>query len=356
MPYPSNPWEGQPAPGTPFNKRREEMDSLRFVAIRNMAYIHYTNQPDPNQPPQPIMTYKETLDDRDTVKRAVLQFELVNGLIVPDGTEAAYFNATHQQPQGAPQMSQNYAPPPAPGYPPPPGAQQAPPQSYAPPPAPPQGYAPPPPPGAPPPPPQQAAPPPPPPQMAPPPQQMAPPPQAAPVGEPPAAPKGRKRAAPAGAAVAPPPPAPPVPGPSYAQPQAAMAPPPAPLQATPQQQWGPPPVAQPGYPAAPPAAAPLPAPNNPQHVPAAAPVAVDLGPVLKGIDSIGGGLSATSKDVEAMKGLLAEVRHLCLVNLAVQQVLFSQNTGLMAWAQGSGYDHSKGVAEFIRFFGNAVPR
>jgi hypothetical protein len=376
MPYPAE-YEGKPQLGMPFSARRQELDLMRFIAIRNMAYIHYKNpSADPNQPPMPLLTYNETIAmDRDEVRRRVLGFELQNGLIAPDGTENEYFAAQPQQAQqGAPMSAPppNYQPPPAQQY------QQPPAQQYAPPAGPPPAASP-----------QQAAaaaqpppaqyqpgppaqqyqpgpPQPPQPQYAPPPQQPQQPQQAAPQGPPPPqgppadqqgappAPRGRKRAQPGGAAVAPPPGAPPpVPQQQYQTPVAQMPPPPQPPQ---QYQPGPPQaVAQAPavtYQPGPPAAGFQNGAAAVGHAPA-----FDPGPIAQSIDRMGAGLSATSKDVETLKGQVAGLQQLLLCNLQVMQWMVGQNSVLADWLKSTGLDVVQAnVQQFHQFLASRLPR
>jgi hypothetical protein len=355
MPFPAE-YEGKPNTGTTFSQRRAELDQIRFVAIRNMAYMLYTTQPDPNQPPKPLMTYNESLAlDRDEVKKIVLQFELQNGLIQPDGTEVEYFSAPSAQQQGAPMATPPSAyPPPPPGY-----AQPGVPPGHQPPPAAaiPPGYAQPTPvPQAPPPSaaaaagyPAQSQPPPGPPaqQYAPP--QGGPPQQGPQQGEPPPAPKGRKRAQPQGGAVAPPPAAPPpAPNAGYQQPL-PMGPPGAP-----------PPAAGAGVNYPPPGVPAYPQPGQvtgPAPVAAAAPAGFDPGPLIAAIDRMGGGLAATSKTVDTIQAQINELKLLVLGGLMVQQWFLGQSQPLSDWLRQSGFDTTQGtVHDLAKLLLSRIPR
>ena len=346
MSIPEN-YVGKPQPGMPFSQRVQELDTMRFIDIRNMAYMHY-KFPDPQSPgnERTLLTYQESLAMlRPEVKRLVLQFEVQNNLIVPDGTEAAYFNAQpaapNAVPEGAPQMA-TQAPPyqqmPIPGTQP----QAAPPQpGYPPPPPPPSGYTPPPPPQFAPPPPPGAVP------------GVAPQQYAAPAAPPEApAPRGRKRAA-AGSAVAPPPPAPPpAPPQGYTQPPTQQATPPQPGYPPSPNQYAPPPPPAPGY--APPLAptqqwSPPPPPQAVQAPPQAAPpqsIAYDFSAIAKTLDGIGGGLAGTSKDVESIKASVAELKTLLLCNLMATQHLWTQNQAISDWAKKCGFDTGGNVLAF----------
>lgn len=288
------------------SQRRSQIDETRFVDIRHLVYMSY-KKPDQT----PLMQYEDTLDNRDVVKAAALNYELNAGWIIRDGTEGQGPVAVQPQPavQGVPQMSN------APFNPPPNGAPQ-----FQPPPQ--QQFQPPPPQG------QQ--------QFAPPPQQQFQPPQqmmqAPPVASPqqaaqpqqqeqPAAPpSGRKRK---GAAVAPPPPPPP---PQPGQPQ-QFAPPPGQV---PQQQFQAPPQqgqipvhqfqpqAQGFQP--PPQQSFVPQAQQGQASPPA--TSVDLTPVLQRLDAIGKICEAQAKELVETKTLalkaLAVLHHMYLVNSSLQ--------------------------------------
>lgn len=113
-------YELAPRQGQTATQRKAELDSARFVAVRNLAYMTYKRQDG-----QPLMTYQEALDDRERVKQVILQHEIASGLIVNDlgvGAPAAGpapMPAPGQQ-QMAPAAAPGFAPAPAgfqPGYP-----------------------------------------------------------------------------------------------------------------------------------------------------------------------------------------------------------------------------------------------
>lgn len=278
-------------PGTPAAVRRQQIDTAKFVDVRNLAYLIY-KKPDGS----PLMTYQETLENRDRVKDRVLEFEIMSGWVVPDGTGPAIQQPTPNN--GNPQMSSPVPPPmmmPQPAT--PTQAAQVPVHNFQP---APQQF-------------QQM-----PPQMAAPMQQMMPPqmpmmppgmpppmmpPSAPPQMAPPPATVEQAAAAPApggktrrtkGSAVAPPPPPPPQGAPpqqmqmQMAPPmqQAPVAPPPAPPQ------FAPPPQA-------PQFAPPPQAPQVQQQAPAAP--AQDLKPL---IDNVGQGVSAAVNNTNELKAHL----------------------------------------------------
>jgi len=72
-------YELKPKQGTFYSQRKEELTSARFLAVRHLAYQVYKKESG-----KEMMTYAETLVDRDVVRDAVLQYELVNKLILPD--------------------------------------------------------------------------------------------------------------------------------------------------------------------------------------------------------------------------------------------------------------------------------
>lgn len=309
-------YELAPKIGTPLGVRKTELDGARFVAVRNIAHLVY-KRPDG----EPLMTYQETLDNREAVKNTILQHEMNctfqgQPLVVNDGTPLL---STQPPPASPPQEAMttgNGAPNGVPMQPAPMYAAPAQPASAA------QAGAVP----------MQAYPP----GYAPPPQAMAPgqmqmpgmqPPQAPPQEAAPAA-GGRKRRN-AGAAVAPPPPPPPQAGPAYGAPPQAYTPP-APAAAAPAPQawqppgapqaYAPPPQAAPAPQAFAPQAAPAPQFYAPPAAPQAAPPAayappqaaapqgasVDLTPVLQRLDSVGKGLEVASRNGdEALKAVAA---------------------------------------------------
>lgn len=274
-------YELAPRPGTTTSQRKAELDQARFVAVRNLAYMTY-KRPDGH----PLMTYQETLDDRERVKQVVIQHELALGLLVNDGQPGAAPVAIaapmpHAPPNGAPQgVLAAPAPigvtPMTPVSPAPAPMMSGPPAS-----------------------PQQAV--------------------AAAAGAPqeqpqPAAPgttpTGRRRRSTAppqaepGPGVAGPVPSPAAPGvaPSYGAPGPAPYPVGAPMT----------PAAAPAYPA------PVAASATPM------PAAVDLTAVIARLDNIGHGLSDVSKDVDELKVQNATLKQLLYESLAALQHVYGQ--------------------------------
>lgn len=304
-----------PTPGMPLGVRKQQLETSRFIDIRNLA-AHLYKKSGPNGQLVPLMTYNETLDNRDLVRKTILIHEMScthqgNPLVVNDGTNLdAPPTAAQQPPNGVQNGTQMQPPVPQPQYaaPQPPvgpaAAGAAPMQQYAP---PPQQFAPPPP--------QQ--------QFAPPPQQMAPAPADPAAAAAAPAPGGRKRRGGGGAAVAPPPAAPPpaaAPPQQFAPPQAppgafaAAAPPPA----MPNGQWTPPQGQAPAPSWQPPTQA---APPPPQ---AAAPApGVDLSPVFTKLDDLGRGVTYATKIGDELKvqfnQIMVALHHLYLSNPATGQ-------------------------------------
>lgn len=68
-----------PKPGTFFSDRKRELETARFVVVRNLVYLTYKKKDG-----SPLMTYIETMDDRDGVRECILAYELYNQLIIPD--------------------------------------------------------------------------------------------------------------------------------------------------------------------------------------------------------------------------------------------------------------------------------
>lgn len=325
-PHPSEPPRGPTGePAMTTTARRLALDEMRFIDIRHLAYQHYKKKDQ-----TPLMTYQQTLADREGVKRIVLAYEVESGRLILDGTEN--LQPVEPQPQQAVQGEQQMNAPFVPN-----GAPQAPAQQqmFAPP-APPvpqqmqqQQFAPaaPPPPFAPqqgqmvPQPPQQMQAPQ---QMAP--QQMAPPMQQASVPPqqeaPVAAPSGRKRKG-AGTAVAPPPA---VPGPVPQAPTQQFAPVAQQMQAP----QGPPPAmfAAPGAPVQFAPQAPQ-APQQQMAPPAlvaqqSAP-AVDFSQILKAQEA---STNALLKKIEDLEKKVADLRGNQLTGLAVLHHMYLTNPQL----------------------------
>jgi hypothetical protein len=62
-----------------YSMRLEQLKACRFVAVRNMAYVYY-KRPDGRG----LMTYHQTLLDREKVIQTILQHELHMRYILPD--------------------------------------------------------------------------------------------------------------------------------------------------------------------------------------------------------------------------------------------------------------------------------
>lgn len=84
---------------------------------------------------------------------------------------------------------------------------------------------------------------------------------------------------------------------------------------------------------------------------------MDLTRVYQSLDSLGAGLTATSKDVEMLKAQLGDLRTLQLNTLVALQLMISQNTGLADWMKSVGFDPYTGNAtDFVRFLTTRLPR
>lgn len=94
-------YQFQPAPGSTYAQRKAEIEGSTFIHIRNLV-LHIYKKPDGN----PLMDYTATLGNREDVRKTVLQFELVNGLIVPDGTEGQSDEAAQPQQSHPPTQQQ----------------------------------------------------------------------------------------------------------------------------------------------------------------------------------------------------------------------------------------------------------
>lgn len=96
-------YELAPKPGMPASQRKAELDAARFVAVRNLAYMIY-KKPDGAA----LMTYQETLDNREMVKQAIINSEIAEGLLQNDlgMTVAPQSQAPQMIPQNGAQMAQ----------------------------------------------------------------------------------------------------------------------------------------------------------------------------------------------------------------------------------------------------------
>lgn len=277
-------YELAPRAGMPASQRLGELNAARFVAVRNLAHLIY-KKPDGSS----LMTYQETLDDRERVKLTIVEHEIALGLLSNDlgatpAAVAAPVAPTQAAAVAAPQPTPAQQVPMQPTMPQMPVAapQMAPvaPMPVAP----------------------VAAP-----QMV---AQVAPAPGAPAEQSAPAPVTGRARrgrGTGAGVAVAPPP---------------AAAAPMVPLAAAPTAMAAPQAMAAPM--AAPtPMAAPMAAPMAPAFIPptvgtataqGGAPAPVDLSPVIGRLDKLGEGVSALSAENDALKAqlglLLIAVHHL----------------------------------------------
>ena len=339
----------RPPAGTTYSQRKQQFEGVAFIDVRNLGVMVYKN-PDHT----PILDAGETLQvDRkaETIEK-VLQFELANGIIVPDAAP------TQSSPTGVAQMAQQPFNPMMPPPPPPNGApqqmpmppmpQQMPqqPQMVMPqapfgmPPMPQQGM------------PQQ---------QMPPQQPMMPPPP--PVASPQQAAQdpSQQQAAPAaggkkkrGSAAAPPPPPPP-PAPQQQQapqqgfqPQQTWAPPGVPQQVAPQQQM---PFQMPGQ---------MPAPQQQpvfQQPQQGAPVGVDFTPVLQQVDLVGKAVNALgAADQESLKqltGILAEIRMLLYVQVAATHHIYMGQAHLAPSLSGKDVTD---VSKFLGYMQQFIPR
>lgn len=73
--------------GKTYSQRKSEFDTISFIHIRNLACRDYR-----------ILNYNDTLHDREGTKDKVLEFELQNGVIFPDGTDPSVLAAVPVQP------------------------------------------------------------------------------------------------------------------------------------------------------------------------------------------------------------------------------------------------------------------
>jgi hypothetical protein len=310
-------------PPMTYSERKEDLEGRPFLHTRILGTEMYLTHDK-----KPILAYPDTmkLPLYGACREKVLQYELENGLIVPDGQGAQPEQPKPEaQTQGATSMAQSPFPPPAPfpvAAPPQAAPQQMPPPQQPPPqafPAPAAITAPPPAaavPGAPPPP-----------QNFPPPSQFPtagamPQPQAQPAQPQQAAPKGRGRGKAAAAGVPPLPPAPQV--------QQQM-----PFPSAPPQMQPPFPQAQKApFPQAPGQFPPAPFPQA-QAMPPAAPAApvqaapaVDLAPVIKRLDDIGRMVDGLEKAHGALLTQLQDTRQIALMSLSVLHHMYARHPEL----------------------------
>lgn len=297
----------RPTPGTPLSQRRDYLynQATRFIEIRNLAYLDYKN-PDGT----PLMTYEETLTDRDVVREKILNYELANGLIVNDGAagQAAPTNFPAMNPEV---QHMSFTPAPAPFA--PPAAAPAPAPTFAPAPTPTFAPAP-----------VAAAP------SAP--QATGPQPE---LQAPPTSGRGRRKAPGAGgAAVAPPPAAPPAGPAPTVEAQPTFAPPPAPGFAAPAPTFAAPPAPTFSAPVAP--------------VPVA-PASVDFTPVFQRVDALGAGFESLSKQLEEVKATNAALTKQNEALLGAIFALAQTNQATSAWMAQSNGGNAMDFSTFKKF-------
>jgi hypothetical protein len=348
-----------PTPGTTYSDRKKQFEIMPFMDVRLIGNKKYRYEDG-----TPILDWDATLhtDSRQVSIEKVLQFELDEGFIVPDGAE----QSTQQPQQGVQQMANPYMPPngmPQPNMMQPPGAPppmpmpggappgmmmptMAPPMAPPPPQAAPYGMAPMAPPGAPPP--------------------VASPAQAAAVAQgvspdaaPQTTPTGRKkRGSAAAAAAAPPPAAPPAP-PGQPQQYAQPAPNQYAPQAVPATPWGG--MQPPGLPPAIPAPMSMSAPMAPVAPPqqVAPPPGADTGMILQRLDALGQAVGAVGNAAqEGTKQSLAavnELKSILLINTATLWYLCLSNSSIMSDVAKNGGD-LRTFDGFVAYMQRYVPR
>jgi len=95
-------YELAPRPGMLASQRKAELDGSKFVSVRNLAYMIY-KKPDGS----PLMTYQETLDNRELVKNNIINTEISMGLVQNDlGNTAVPTSQSPQPIQNGAQMTQ----------------------------------------------------------------------------------------------------------------------------------------------------------------------------------------------------------------------------------------------------------
>lgn len=83
----------------------------------------------------------------------------------------------------------------------------------------------------------------------------------------------------------------------------------------------------------------------------------DPTPLLQTIDRMGAGLAVTSKDVEGLRGQVAELRMIALSNLIALQYILGQHRELAEWLKTQGVDVWTGnVNDMMKFFSTRIPR
>lgn len=103
-----------------FAERKQQLMDARFIDVRTLVHNIYETQDG-----KPLLSYRETLDNRDNVYNVILQYELADGDILADGTERQFIQNVvveqPTQPQGEQQMAASFQP----GVPPPATVAQA---------------------------------------------------------------------------------------------------------------------------------------------------------------------------------------------------------------------------------------
>jgi len=75
-----------------WSDRVNELRELRFIDVRNMAHLHYKK---PNG--KELLSYIDTLHSRQGVRNCILQYELLNGMILPDYLDPKFQKKDHER-------------------------------------------------------------------------------------------------------------------------------------------------------------------------------------------------------------------------------------------------------------------
>lgn len=87
-------FEARPAPGTTYSQRRDFLYNRapRFIELRNLATLLYKKDDGTD-----LLSYEETLKDRDLVREKILEYELRHNLIVQDSEAPVFSDAVPQE-------------------------------------------------------------------------------------------------------------------------------------------------------------------------------------------------------------------------------------------------------------------
>ena len=105
-------FELAPTQGMTESQRLLEFKTARFLDVRNLGVKHYKKTDG-----TPLMSFNESLDEREKIKRTIIEFEISMGWVVRDAVSAAAPSPMNgvippqPQPQGDSSMQMPFPPP-----------------------------------------------------------------------------------------------------------------------------------------------------------------------------------------------------------------------------------------------------